>query len=60
MVNHSMPRLGSNAPPPNAPTYLEAIHLFVEILDHFFSNVCELVGLLPQPRPSCDCSHDKG
>lgn len=21
---------------------LEAIHLFVEILDHFFSNVCEL------------------
>ncbi|ESQ50834.1 hypothetical protein EUTSA_v10022930mg [Eutrema salsugineum] len=22
--------------------YLECIHLFVEILDHFFSNVCEL------------------
>eukprot|EP00761_Pharyngomonas_kirbyi_P013832 gb/GECH01013861.1/.p1 GENE.gb/GECH01013861.1/~~gb/GECH01013861.1/.p1 ORF type:complete len:143 (+),score=38.04 gb/GECH01013861.1/:1-429(+) len=22
--------------------YLEAVHLFVEILDHFFGNVCEL------------------
>jgi len=26
----------------NELTTLEAIHLFVEILDHFFSNVCEL------------------
>lgn len=26
----------------NELTFLEAIHLFVEILDHYFSNVCEL------------------
>ncbi|XP_071688094.1 AP-2 complex subunit sigma [Rutidosis leptorrhynchoides] len=26
----------------NELAYLEGIHLFVEILDHFFSNVCEL------------------
>ncbi|XP_019174425.1 PREDICTED: AP-2 complex subunit sigma-like [Ipomoea nil] len=26
----------------NDLAYLECIHLFVEILDHFFSNVCEL------------------
>ncbi|XP_039044585.1 AP-2 complex subunit sigma-like [Hibiscus syriacus] len=26
----------------NEFAYLESIHLFVEILDHFFSNVCEL------------------
>ncbi|GFR47286.1 hypothetical protein Agub_g8973 [Astrephomene gubernaculifera] len=26
----------------NELTCLEAIHLFVEILDHYFSNVCEL------------------
>lgn len=26
----------------NELAYLEAIHLFVEILDHYFSNVCEL------------------
>lgn len=26
----------------NELVYLESIHLFVEILDHFFSNVCEL------------------
>lgn len=35
-------------PPPgldaadNELATLEAVHLFVEILDHFFSNVCEL------------------
>ncbi|GFQ02806.1 ap-2 complex subunit sigma [Phtheirospermum japonicum] len=26
----------------NELAYLESIHLFAEILDHFFSNVCEL------------------
>eukprot|EP00898_Chlorokybus_atmophyticus_P000622 jgi/Chlat1/1560/Chrsp123S01833 len=26
----------------NELAYLEGIHLFVEVLDHFFSNVCEL------------------
>eukprot|EP00897_Mesotaenium_endlicherianum_P004122 jgi/Mesen1/3738/ME000204S02999 len=26
----------------NELVYLESIHLFVEILDHFFQNVCEL------------------
>ncbi|KAL0478939.1 AP-2 complex subunit sigma-1 [Acrasis kona] len=26
----------------NDLAYLEAIHLFVEVLDHFFGNVCEL------------------
>ena len=26
----------------NELLYLEAIHLFVEILDHYFQNVCEL------------------
>lgn len=26
----------------NEMAYLEAIHLFVEVLDHFFNNVCEL------------------
>ena len=26
----------------NELAYLESIHLFVEILDHFFRNVCEL------------------
>ena len=26
----------------NELVYLESIHLFVEILDHFFHNVCEL------------------
>ncbi|CAK0783133.1 AP-2 complex subunit sigma [Coccomyxa viridis] len=26
----------------NELAYLESIHLFVEILDHYFSNVCEL------------------
>mmetsp|Transcript_41236 Transcript_41236/g.78783 ORF Transcript_41236/g.78783 Transcript_41236/m.78783 type:complete len:143 (-) Transcript_41236:126-554(-) len=26
----------------NELAYLEAIHLFVEILDHYFQNVCEL------------------
>lgn len=26
----------------NELAYLEAVHLFVEILDHYFSNVCEL------------------
>lgn len=26
----------------NELAYLEAIHLFVEVLDHFFNNVCEL------------------
>lgn len=26
----------------NELAYLEAIHLFVEVLDHYFSNVCEL------------------
>ncbi len=26
----------------NELAYLEAIHLFVEILDRYFSNVCEL------------------
>lgn len=26
----------------NELVYLETIHLFVEILDHFFQNVCEL------------------
>ncbi|KAI3654963.1 hypothetical protein MP228_000343 [Amoeboaphelidium protococcarum] len=37
------------SPSPNAPqlgvnelAYLEAIHLFVEVLDEFFGNVCEL------------------
>ncbi|KXZ56323.1 hypothetical protein GPECTOR_1g285 [Gonium pectorale] len=29
-------------PSDNELTSLEAIHLFVEILDHYFSNVCEL------------------
>jgi AP-2 complex subunit sigma-1 len=40
---------------------LEAVHLFVEILDHYFSNVCELdlvfnfhkVGRLVLLRPAC-------
>ena len=27
---------------PRAHSYLEAIHLFVEVLDAFFGNVCEL------------------
>lgn len=39
----------------NELAYLESVHLFVEILDHYFSNVCELdlvfnfhkVGILP-------------
>ncbi len=26
----------------NELTTLEAVHLFVEILDHYFQNVCEL------------------
>lgn len=26
----------------NELAYLESIHLFVEVLDHFFGNVCEL------------------
>lgn len=26
----------------NELAYLEVIHLFVEVLDHFFGNVCEL------------------
>eukprot|EP01027_Heterolobosea_sp_BB2_P026385 GEZU01040631.1.p1 GENE.GEZU01040631.1~~GEZU01040631.1.p1 ORF type:complete len:143 (-),score=37.99 GEZU01040631.1:172-600(-) len=26
----------------NELSYLESIHLFVEVLDHFFGNVCEL------------------
>jgi len=26
----------------NELAYLESVHLFVEILDHYFSNVCEL------------------
>lgn len=26
----------------NELVYMEAIHLFVEVLDHYFSNVCEL------------------
>ena len=26
----------------NELAYLESIHLFVEVLDHFFNNVCEL------------------
>jgi AP-2 complex subunit sigma-1 len=26
----------------NELLYLETIHLFVELLDHYFSNVCEL------------------
>lgn len=26
----------------NELAYLESVHLFVEILDHFFNNVCEL------------------
>jgi AP-2 complex subunit sigma-1 len=26
----------------NELSFLESIHLFVEILDHYFSNVCEL------------------
>lgn len=26
----------------NELAYLESIHLFVEILDHYFNNVCEL------------------
>lgn len=26
----------------NELAYLEAVHLFVEILDHYFNNVCEL------------------
>eukprot|EP00798_Chlamydomonas_sp_ICE-L_P014029 gene14029-19967_t len=29
-------------PADNELTFLEAIHLFVEILDHYFQNVCEL------------------
>ena len=26
----------------NELAYLESVHLFVEILDHYFNNVCEL------------------
>jgi len=29
-------------PTDNELAYLESVHLFVEILDHYFSNVCEL------------------
>ena len=44
----------------NELAYLESIHLFVEILDHYFSNVCELdlvfnfhkVNLLPRGPPA--------
>jgi hypothetical protein len=33
----------------NELAYLESLHLFVEILDHLFSDVCELEFLqLPQ------------
>ena len=46
----------------NELAYLESIHLFVEILDHYFSNVCELDLVfnfhkvpagLTRPEPSC-------
>ncbi len=43
----------------NELAYLESIHLFVEILDHYFSNVCELdlVFNFHKARclPSCGC-----
>ena len=38
----------------NELVHLESIHLFVEILDHFFANVCEL-DLVFQ-LPGCDTS----
>jgi AP-2 complex subunit sigma-1 len=40
----------------NELAYLECIHLFVEILDHFFSNVCEL-DLVFNFHKVCPC-HD--
>ena len=46
----------------NELAYLESIHLFVEILDHYFSNVCELdlvfnFHKVPSPatRSCCRC-----
>ena len=37
----------------NELAYLECIHLFVEILDHFFSNVCELDLVFNFHKVSC-------
>lgn len=42
----------------NELLYLEAIHLFVEILDHYFQNVCELD--LVSPSTSHACMRDTG
>ncbi|KAL3812783.1 hypothetical protein ACJIZ3_014051 [Penstemon smallii] len=38
----------------NELAYLESIHLFVEILDHFFSNVCELDLVFNFHKVSCE------
>ena len=48
----------------NGLAYLEAIHLFVEVLDQFFGNVCELdlvfhfdeVSLVRSGRKSISCT----
>lgn len=37
----------------NELLYLEAIHLFVEILDHYFQNVCELDLVSPSTLHAC-------
>lgn len=41
----------------NELAYLECIHLFVEILDHFFSNVCELDLVFNFHKVGCLCHH---
>lgn len=41
----------------NELAYLECIHLFVEILDHFFSNVCELDLVFNFHKVCCLCHH---
>lgn len=40
----------------NELAYLECIHLFVEILDHFFSNVCELDLVFNFHKVCCFCN----
>ena len=40
-MSAQLPRT-SSPPAENELTCLEAIHLFVEVLDKYFSNVCEL------------------
>lgn len=37
----------------NELAYLESVHLFVEILDHYFSNVCELDLVFNFHKVSC-------